>query len=98
MRKLLGQFRIQNHQIVITSMFLVYAITITIIVTSIPGILLLLPSTMELDHTNEMIIIPALVFGQNQNNETLQRQLLKNLVLLQRVFRQQSILLTEHSI
>jgi plastocyanin len=50
-------------------MFLVCAITIAIIVTSIPGILLLLPSTMELDYTNEMIIIPALVFGQNQNND-----------------------------
>ena len=57
-------FRIKNHQIVIKNMFLVYAITLT--ATPILGIFLLLPSTVDLDFNNRMII-QAMASSQNQS-------------------------------
>ncbi|HYZ59045.1 MAG TPA: hypothetical protein VE544_05245 [Nitrososphaeraceae archaeon] len=57
-------FRIKNHQIVIKNMFLVYAITLT--APPILGIFLLLPSMVDLDFNNRMII-QAMASSQNQS-------------------------------
>jgi plastocyanin len=58
-------FRIKNHQTVIKNMFLVGAITLTVI--PILGIFLLLPSTMDLDFSNKMMR-QAMASSQNQSD------------------------------
>jgi len=62
---LLEQFRILNHQTVIKNMALC-AIAIT--VASILAFMLLLPSTMEFDYTNNMMTQDQ-VFAQDQSND-----------------------------
>jgi plastocyanin len=64
--RMVAIFRIKNHQILIKNMSLVYVITLT--VTPILGIFLLLPSTLDLDFNNK-VMIQAMASSQNQSED-----------------------------